>query len=152
MKVTFKVEGLADLDRQLGELSASAGKGVLRRTGRKGLVPFDAAWREKAPRLSGELAESGSVGSKLTRSVRKAQERENTVEVFAGPGANPQAWQQEVGNHQHAAQPFARPAWDETKDQALQIVRTELATEITKAAKRKARREARAAAAAAAEG
>ncbi len=149
MKTTFKVEGLADLDRQLGNLSASAGKGVLRRTGRKGLGPFDAAWRAKAPKDSGDLAESGGVGSKLTRSVRKATERENSVEVFAGPGANPQGWQQEVGNHQHAAQPFVRPAWDETKDQALQIVRTELWNEIAKAAKRQARKEAKAAAAAA---
>lgn len=152
MKTTFKVEGLAELDRQLGELSASAGKGVLRRVGRKGLQPFDQTWRAKAPKDTGDLAESGGVGSKLTRSVRKAVERENTVEVFAGPGGNPQAWQQEVGNHQHAAQPFVRPAWDETKDEALQIVRTELWTEISKAAKRKARKEAKAAAAAASEG
>lgn len=148
MKVSFKVEGLADLDRQLGELSASAGKGVLRRVGRKALQPFDEAWRARAPYKTGDLAKSGSVGSKLTRSVRKAIERENTVEVFAGPGANPQAWQQEVGNRQHPAQPFVRPAWAETKDQALQIVRTELGAEITKAAKRKARREAKAAVAA----
>ena len=148
MKTTFKVEGLADLDRQLAELSQSAGKGVLRRVGRMGLGPFDQTWRAKAPHLSGQLAESGSVGSKLTRRVRKAIERENSIEVFAGPGANPQAWQQEVGNHQHAAQPFVRPAWAETKDKALEIVRTELGAEIMKAAKRKARKEAKAAAAA----
>lgn len=147
MKTTLKVEGLADLDRQLGELSQSAGKGVLRRVGRSALQPFDQAWRAKAPELSGALKESGSVGSKLTRSVRKAVERESSVEVFAGPGANPQAWQQEVGNHNHVAQPFVRPAWAETKDQALQIVRTELGTQIMKAAKRKARKEAKAAAA-----
>lgn len=147
MSATVKVEGLADLERQLTGLSNAAAKGVLRRVGRKALQPFDAAWRAKAPVLSGQLAESGSVGSKLTRSVRKAQERESSVEVFAGPGPNPQAWQQEVGNHQHAAQPFIRPAWAETKDQALQIVSAELATEISKAAKRQARKAAKAAAA-----
>lgn len=152
MKTTFKVEGLAELDRQLAELSQSAGKGVLRRAGRAGLGPFDQAWRAKAPHLSGDLAKSGSVGSKLTKRVRRATERENSVEVFAGPGANPQAWQQEVGNHNHAAQPFVRPAWEETKGQALQIVKTVLGDEISKAAKRKARKEAKAAAAAAAEG
>lgn len=152
MKATFKVEGLAELDRQLAELSQSAGKGVLRRAGRAGLAPFDQAWRAKAPKLSGDLVESGGVGSKLTRRVRKSVERENSVEVFAGPGANPQAWQQEVGNHHHVAQPFVRPAWAETKEQALEIVRTVLGAEIMKAAKRKARKEAKAAAAAASEG
>lgn len=151
MKGTFKVEGLADLDRQLGELTRSAGKGVLRRVGRKALQPFDEAWRAKAPHLTGQLSESGSVGSKLSRRQRRRQnfERESFVEVFAGPGSNPQGVQQEFGNHNHAAQPFLRPTWDETKDEALAIVKTELGNEITKAAKRKARKEARAAAAAA---
>lgn len=148
MKTTVKVEGLADLDRALGELSQSAGKGALRRAGRKALGPFDLAWREKAPHLSGQLAESGSVGSKLTRSQRKAQERDSSVEVFAGPGANPQAWQQEVGNSQHPAQPFVRPAWDETKDQIPKAVGVELGIEISNAAKRAAKKLAKAAQAA----
>lgn len=145
MKSVIKIEGVAELDKQLGQLSASAGKGVLRRVGRKALQPFDQSWRTKAPKLTEQLLESGGVGSKLTRSVRKATERENTVEVFAGPGANPQAWQQEVGNHNHAAQPFVRPAWEETKDEALNIVKAELGSEIAKAAKRQARKAARAA-------
>lgn len=152
MKTTFKVDGLAELDRRLADLTQSAGKGVLRRVGRKALQPFDAAWRAKAPKLTRQMAESGSVGSKLTKSVRKAVERESSVEVFAGPGSNPQALQQEFGNHNHVAQPFVRPAWAETKGQALEIVRTELGTEIVKAAKRKARKDAKAAAAAASEG
>ena len=146
MKTTFKVEGLADLDRRLGELTASAGKGVLRRVGRQALQPMDEAWRAKAPHLTGQLEESGSVGSKLTRSQRKAQERESSVEVFAGPGPNPQAIQQEFGNAQHAAQPFMRTAWDQTKGRVLEIVKENLGGEIERAAKRKARKEAKAAA------
>lgn len=144
--VTFKVEGLAELDAKLGELSQSAAKGVLRRVGRKALVPFDEAWRARAPVLSGVLSRSGSIGSKLSRSQRKAHERESFIEVFAGPGTNPQAIQTEFGNRHEAAQPYARPAWDATKDQALQIVRTELGGEIAKAAGRATKRAAKLAA------
>lgn len=145
MKVSVRIEGLAELDAKLGELPAAAGKGVLRRVGRDALQPFDDAWRAKAPHFSGKLSESGGVGSKLTRSQRQAHERESSVEVFAGPGDKPQAWQQEVGNVHHAAQPFVRPAWDETKDQALGIVKAALGTEITKAATRVAKKAAKAA-------
>ena len=145
MKTTMTVEGLRELDAALGQLTFSAAKGVLRRVGRKALQPFDDAWRDKAPHLTGALEESGSVGSKLTRSVRKAVERDSFVEVFAGPGPNPQATLQEFGTFSNAPQPFARPAWEETKDQALKIVSDELGTEIDKAANRAARKAAKAA-------
>ncbi len=145
MKTRVSIEGVKELDEALGQLTQSAGKGVLRRVGRKALVPFDEAWRAKAPRLSGQLQESGGIGSKLTRSQRQAHERDATVEVFAGPGPNPQAVTQEFGTVNHAAQPFMRPAWDETKDQVLDSVKDQLGAEIEKAAKRAARKAARAA-------
>lgn len=146
MKMTVRVEGLADLDKALGQFKASTAKGVLRRVGRKALEPFDSAWRANAPRLSGELADSGAIGSKLTRSQRKAHERQSFVEVFAGPGPHPQAVQQEFGNAQHPAQPFVRPAWEAKKDQVLDGVATGLGDEIEKTASRAAKRAARAAA------
>lgn len=139
----MKVEGLAALDAKLGELTKSAAKGVLRRVGRKALVPMDQAWRAKAPVLSGQLHESGGVGSNLTRSQRKARERESFVEVFAGPGPNPQAIQQEFGNANAPAQPFMRPAWDETQHQVLEIVKDELGGEIEKSARRLAKKAAK---------
>lgn len=134
------VEGLSELDRRLGLLPEATAKNVLRRVGRKALEPFDEAWRARAPHLSGQLEGSGSVGSKLSRSQRREHERENFVEVFAGPGPNPQAVQQEFGNANMAAQPFARPAWDETKDKVLDLVKAELGAEIDKAAKRLAKK------------
>jgi HK97 gp10 family phage protein len=147
VKALVKVEGLAALDAKLGELGLSTGKNVLRRTGRYALEVMDEAWRARAPRLTGQLEESGGVGSKLTRSQRKARERESFVEVFAGPGPNPQAIQQEFGNVNQPAQPFMRPAWDATKDQVLERVKEGLGAEIDKAAKRQARKAAKAAAA-----
>jgi HK97 gp10 family phage protein len=138
--ITIKLEGLADLDRALGQFKESTAKAVLRRVGRKALQPFDQSWREKAPVLTGHLEHSGSVGSKLSRSQRAEHERESFVEVFAGPGPNPQAIQQEFGNAHNPPQPFARPAWDETQGQALEIVATELGAEIAKTAARVAKK------------
>lgn len=45
-----------------------------------------------------------------------------------------------------APQPFMRPAWDEKKDEVLELIRTELGDEITKAAARLAKKAARLAA------
>jgi HK97 gp10 family phage protein len=140
MKVSVRVLGLKELDAALAEFPKSTAKNILRRTGKYAMEPFDRAWREKAPHLTGALEESGSVGSKLSRSQRKAQERESFVEVFAGPGPNPQAIQQEFGNENHPPQPYARPAWDETKDEALDRVRSRLGAEIEKARQRAAKK------------
>lgn len=146
MKVTVRIDGLKELDAQLGDLKESTAKGVLRRVGRSALEPFDKEWRELAPQLSGALAESGSVGSKLSKSQRKAHERKHFIEVFAGPGPNPQAIQQEFGNANHPPQPFVRPAWEGTKDQVLERVKDGLAAEIIKTNARAAKKAAKAAA------
>ncbi len=142
MRTTVRVEGLRSLDQALGQLSKSAGKAVLRRVAKKALVPFDKAWRERAPHLSGELEESGGIGTKLTRRqarMNRKREDKSSVEVFAGPN-NPAAVPQEFGTVDQRAQPFARPAWDETKDETLQIVKDELGGEIQRTAERAARR------------
>lgn len=139
-RITVRVDGLKQLDAALGEFKASTAKNVLRKAGRYALEPFDAAWRRKAPHLTGMLEESGGVGSKLSRSQRKAVERESFVEVFAGPGPNPQAIQQEFGNDHNPPQPFARPAWDETQHEVLDRAVEGLTNEIDKAAKRAARK------------
>ena len=139
------VEGLDDLLDAFDGLSEAASKGVLRRVGRDALGPFQATWQAGAPYLSGQLQESGDVGSRLSRSQRSQHTRESEVEVFAGPGPNPQAVQQEFGNGLHAPQPFVRPAWDAHKDQVLEDVGTGLWTEVEKAAERGRRKLARAA-------
>lgn len=136
------LEGFSDLDAALGELKASTAKGVLRRVGAKALEPFDQAWRDRAPRRTGQLAESGDVGTKLSRRQRAQaeQERDSFVEVFAGPGTNPQAIQEEFGNRHQPATPYVRPAWDATQGRALEIVGEQLGGEIAKTAARAAAR------------
>lgn len=138
--VTVKFEGGAALDQALGELKESTAKNVLRRTGRAALEPFDAEWRARAPHFTGHLEKSGGVGSRLTKSQRAEHERESFVEVFAGPGPNPQAVQQEFGNINHPPQPFMRPAWEAKKDEVLQSVADNLGAAIAASAKRAAAR------------
>lgn len=148
MKVSFKVEGLKDLDAALAELPKTAAKATLRRVAVKALQPFDKAWRAKAPHLTGQLEESGGVGTKLTKrqaSLNRKRDDKSFVEVFAGPD-NPAAVPQEFGTVDQRAQPFARPAWDETQDETFAIVKTDLGAEIDKTAERLARKAARLAA------
>jgi len=143
-----KVEGLRELDAALGELGKSAARGVLRRTGIKALEPFDKRWRELAPRGEGNLADSGGIGTRLTKrqaSLNRRAQRQNGrdfVEVHAGPN-NPAAVPQEFGTVDHGPQSFARPAWDQTKNQVLEIVKTESWAQVKKTADRQARRAAR---------
>jgi HK97 gp10 family phage protein len=134
----IKVEGLKALDAALSELKTGAAKGVLRRVGREALQPFDKSWRAKAPHMSWDLEQSGEVGSRINR--RNGHVRQSAVEVFAGPGPNPQAIQQEFGNKNHPPQPFARPAWEETKEGTLESVASGLGQEIAKSAERARRK------------
>jgi HK97 gp10 family phage protein len=146
-EVTVATSGFAELDEALGELKLSTAKGVLRRVATRALQPFDDRWREMAPRRTGQLAESGAVGTKLSARQRQQAEleRDSFVEVFAGPGTNPQAIQDEFGNRHQAATPFVRPAWDEKQGEALEIVQRDLGEEIEKTAARAAARKAKAA-------
>jgi HK97 gp10 family phage protein len=139
----FKVEGLKELDDALSLLPEATAKNILRRVGRQALEPVDEAWRANAPYLTGALADSGAIGSKLSRRQRALHQSESTVEVFAGPGPNPQAIQDEFGNQHQHAQPFLTPAWEGNKAKVLDIVKQLLRVEIDKAAARAARKAAR---------
>lgn len=146
VKVTVRTSGLKELEQALGQLPKAVGKAVLRRVAKKALQPFDASWRSKAPRLTGSLEESGGVGTKLTRrqaSLNRRRDDKASIEMFAGAN-DPAAVPQEFGTVDQAAQPFMRPAWDETKGEALEIVERDLAGEIDKSARRLAKRNARA--------
>lgn len=152
MAMTVKVEGLRELERNLEQLTKAAGKGALRRAGLKSLKPMAELMRDYAPRgttASDDLAESIMAGTKL--SARQAglhrkmfRDERSSVEMFAGPGPDPAAHNQEFGNINHGPQPFVRPAWDQDKDALLQRIRMELKSEIDKAVARMIRKQARA--------
>ncbi len=159
MAQKFRIEGLKELDKALGELPRATGKNVLRRVARKALEPIIEDAKTKAPvGLEGKSAKKSrlrdtlAVSPKLSRRQKSlhrkmfASER-SSVEMFAGAAAHlfvPQAVMQEFGTKNHGPQPFLRPAWDGGKARLLNDIKLDLAAEIQKAALRVARKKARA--------
>lgn len=151
-RTVVRVEGLSELDRALGELPKATGKAVLRRVLRKAAEPIAAAMRARAPSDPTDdlpdIIPSIGVGTKLSGRQAKMHRKmfrsdKASVEMFAGVGKIPHSHLQEWGTSHHAAQPFARPAWDATKAGALDIIVSDLGDEIDKAAKRLAKKAAK---------
>lgn len=144
---TVKMEGLAELDAALVELPKSGAKAVLRRVLKKAAAPVEAAMVAKAPKLTGALQVSIRSGTKLTKRQQRFAKKEgkSSSEIYIGT-ADPAGIPQEFGTFDQNAQPFARPAWDETQDEALLIISETLGDEIEKTRQRLARKAARLAA------
>lgn len=118
--VTVKLEGFRELERELANLTKATGKSVLRRSLKKAAMPMKDIMQDLAPRgdtAQDELADSVTIGTKLSKrqaGLHRKMFRDDraAVEMFVGPGPDPAAWNQEFGNVNHGAQPFARPAFD----------------------------------------
>lgn len=139
----FKVEGLKELDAALKELPKSTARGVLRRTLLKEAKPIAVAGEALAPKLTGKLAQSYTVGTKLSRRQKRLHKKESDVEVFVGPTPHAKSVQTEFGNAHQSAQPHLRPAWDGNWRRVLDGIRNTLANEIEKTRARLARKAAR---------
>lgn len=142
----FKLEGLKELDRALTELPKATARNVLLRTLKEQGQPIADAGEAYAPRLSGQLAESYTVGTKLSRRQKKLHKKESHVEVFIGPTPHPKSVQTEFGNAHQAPHPHLRPAWDGNVMRVLNGIKNSLAEQIEKARARLARKAAREAA------
>lgn len=142
---SVKIEGLRELDRALGELPKATARNVLRRVLRKAAEPVERAMESRAPQRTGDLERSIITGTRLTsRQARDARkEGKHFAEVHVGT-SDPAGMFQEFGTFKEPAQPWATPAWEATKDDALKAIGTELGTEIEKAAARLARKRAKA--------
>jgi HK97 gp10 family phage protein len=138
--IRFKVEGLRELDKALMTMKQSTARGVVRRVLLKAAQPIADDMAERAPRDSGYLGDHIDTGVRLSRRQSKISPKRSDVEVFAGASRVVQATLQEFGTSDAPPQPFARPAWDAGKMQALADVKTGLATEIEKTAARAAKR------------
>lgn len=136
----FQVEGLAELDEALKELPKATARNVLLRVLKwAGQIIADAG-EALAPRLTGGLAQSYTVGTKLSRRQKKLNRKESDVEVYVGPTPHAKSVQTEFGNVHQAAQPHLRPAWDGNVMKVLDGIREKLAEEIEKARVRLARK------------
>lgn len=145
-KQLFKIEGLAELDEALKELPKATARNVLLRTLTKEAQPIASAGEAFAPRLTGQLAQSYTVGTKLSRRQKKQNRKESMVEVYVGPTPHPKSVQTEFGNAHQAAEPHLRPAWDGNVMKVLDGIKNTLAAEIDKAVSRLAKKAARIAA------
>lgn len=145
-KVTFKLEGLSELQEALQELPKATGKNVVKRALIKAGQPIADQAQSNARRLTGKFQRSFGVSDRLASRQRSQHKKESEVEVFAGPGELVQAITEEFGTAHSAAHPTMRPAWDAHKRSALDSIAKDLADEIEKARARLARKAAREAA------
>lgn len=85
-------------------------------------------------RMGGTVAQARSA---MRDARRAAAGKGSFAEVYVGPGkGGAHGVLQEFGTINHPPQPFMRPAWDQEKDGALEIIKRELGGEIDKAVKR----------------
>lgn len=145
------VEGLKELEAALLELpSRATQRNVIKRVLIKAAEPIatQMAANSEHFRKTGKLEESIDVGTKLTvRQARIKRKDKRTggkdhgdVEVFAGAGRVGYAHLKEFGDFNSAPDPYARPAWDAEKGNALAIIKRDLWSEIKKAADRIAKK------------
>lgn len=149
-KASAKLEGGKELQRALKTLGVRVQRKVLRQAVNAASTPVVKAARRKAPKQSGLLRKS--LGKKL-----KTYTKNGTVMALVGPRKDvegehegekrrPARYAHLVENGHVAAdgthvpaQPFLRPAFDETQPQALDTMRRKLAagvvTEMVKAVK-----------------
>lgn len=166
------VDGLRELDKALSELPKATARNVLKRTLVKAGTPIAEHAKRLAPVDTGKLKDSIKVSPRLgttagkaefaaamraglgqqaavgaMRDARRAAKGAGSfAEVYIGPDRRPQGVLQEFGTSHHPPQPFMRPAWDAEQDRALDIIKSELGSEIMSAAKRLAARAAKKAA------
>lgn len=173
MKIKYRVDGLKELDKALGELPKSTGRNVLKRTLIKAGAPMAEAASLHAPRRTGALQHEivistkvknnagkaeysaamaaglgkGAARAALISARRSASESASFAEVYIGPTTKAfYGMFQEFGTSHNAAKPFLRPAFDENVQRVLDAIRDTLAAEIEKTRARLARKAARAAA------
>ena len=147
---SVRIDGLRELDSALAQLPKATGRAVLRNVLKDAGEPIARTARAKAPVLTGNLRESVEVSQRLSRSQKTGgakmtangfrSESKNYVEMFVGPGTNPQAITQEFGTYKEPAQPYMRPAWDSQRQTALNLIINTLGPMIERAAARLSRK------------
>ena len=166
MSITVSVLGLRELAKALGELPKATARNVLVRTLNKAAEPIVDRAKQLAPVKTGKLRDSiiastrvknktgnaeysaamrAGLGKDAARSALLAARRAGKgqgsfAETFVGParggGVIRYAHIVEFGSVDTTPQPYMRPAWDGTKDQAFAIIKGELSNQIIMAARR----------------
>jgi HK97 gp10 family phage protein len=143
MKVTFKVEGLAQCEEALAALPAATTKNVLKRALMKAAEPVVTTAAAIVRKRTGRLGKSVTVSTKLSRRQKRQTQKTSDVEVYVGAGPLPHAHIEEFGSIHEAPHPFLRPAIDANGTRVMNSFRDDLKAEIDKAMARQARKAAR---------
>lgn len=144
MEATMRVDGLAEIERNMFRLGHRINKRIGRKVLKGAGEPVARLMRSLAPERFGDLKESIDVSSMLSRGAKASHVKTSDVEMFIGPGALAQAIQSEFGNYKQDAEPFAGPAWEAEALATLDRIGTLLWIEVEKAIIRQDRRAARA--------
>jgi len=139
----FQIEGLKECQEALRDLKKATAKNILLRALKEVGEWIARAGEALAPRLSGLLADSYTVGTKLSRRQKKLHKKESDVEVFVGPMPHAKSVQTEFGNAHQVAHPHLRPAWDANKQRVTDGLKDRIWSQIEAAAERAARKAAR---------
>jgi len=162
---TFKIEGLAELEKTFLELGKANTKNALVKALMEAVDPIKDAAEALAPKDSGKLIasiiktkkkpknyESGKIAYNKTMkdggdrkaavSAMREARRKNPAtfaEVFVGVGSRiTYALSQEFGTVHSPAQPFMRPAFDDNQQEVVDILSVSIAENIEKSRKRQA--------------
>lgn len=143
------VDGGEELAAVFDELPKSLTDAVLRATAKKALAPVAATAASMVRRDDGDVADSITVSTTLSKRQKKLFRRRGEIAVYAGPsppqGAAGHLIEFGTGPRYHKsgkfvgimpASPFMRPAWDAHSGQVLQTMRDEIWGVLKKAVAR----------------
>ena len=132
MADTRHVAGLSDLSRAMKELPLNIARNLLRRGASAGAAQIRDAARDKAPVLTGEMKRDIQIKRERTESDYIARYsvfvRAGKKSRLSGRGRNVEKdsyyWRfVEFGTSKMAAQPFMRPAFETTKEKAVETAK-----------------------------
>ncbi|RNC76555.1 hypothetical protein DA717_15325 [Piscirickettsiaceae bacterium NZ-RLO2] len=126
-KISFSVEGLRDLEKQLKQLAPKKIRTLNRRALRKAAEPVETQMKANAPQKSGALVES------IKRRSKKGKGRRTVVNVTVGPTRKIYyAIEQEYGSSHQSARPFIRPALNDNAQTSIDIFKNALTLALKK--------------------
>lgn len=135
-----EIEGVSDLLTALEELPKATNTNVQKRALMRAAEPIENSAKQNAPVLTGKLRDKIDISTKLSSSQKSGYEKSSKVEIYIGPAPLVQAITEEFGTYRTKPHPFMRPAWAENKEEALRLIKEDLAEEIEKARQRLARK------------
>lgn len=124
MRIKVDIKGADELIKNLGKIGKNPSRRALGKATQAGAEPIVRRQKELAPVDTGRLRDSIRSKFAYRSSSRVTVEISSNMKLDPGKSSwHTHDFYQEFGTSQHPAQPFARPAADEKKELAVEIVR-----------------------------